>query len=1258
MTQPLSTTELIDDRELEDWEGDRFRHQDVASQLAELVASAKTPANIALYGPWGSGKTGVANLLQARLTQSDFKTLYGEIGFARFDAFKYAEIPLRRHFLSQMALRLLPGKEAEEFRRSLYQSEGRTDIDFKALDVWRAVKVFVGILVVGLFLAVVAAAATAAIATAVSDSGDQDFWDRTRIYFSGVIGFSFAPAAVLAGLFAIAGKSLPVTRTREIPSTDEEFERKFRDLLKDSGLERLVVFIDELDRCPPNRVVDVLDTVRTFLDVENTVFIVAADQHVLEQALTLRVQQTTPPDPTNPYYSSGSAYLDKVFHYQLSLPSLLPGRITRYAVELVEGRPGVWANSTISIPWVISVLIPTHVRSPRRVKTLLNNFVLTFRLAQQRFAAGHLSSDPADRALELAKLVTLRTEFPSFARELTLSSRLPELFMSLAIDRDATKPSEVSDEVWEKAAAFVDGDLAIDELLHQRNTLPQVTRADFGESDEARQDLGGSTAVAGNENVSGDEDGLSEREIWAAVREPGAALRLQLHHYLLKTKQVPNPRRDLIFLEGQGHLFGIDESLAEEIEDAAIGGRNDEVASTVDEQDSEMQVSLIRLLSQRTREAFPGVEGDNLVQALLTAVANRPDDVLDKCADEVVDAVTAHLDMGDLAPDQLPGAFVLGLRSDRAGSDELVEYVLSRDEALEDAGLGILILAKTDSLSDEHVPRVAEVAAELLAFSETARQAVGALHGLTHRSRLMAPAEDRLLNIYQSAVELEASSDADGETGETSDDLAISLQEAIEEALTQQAGDILNLLITASLQAESPELWSAAGQTFLDTESPDLDESTKAVILARAGDLQPTEASEWLALLPDEFADTPDRHAHVDKLVSVLWDHRGELGPQFDSHDEQLLEAMGQVKRIQQPGSAAARSEVTGRVVSTLGTAATTITEANALAVTWGHLGRFTELELLPPDTAADAVGELLINMLRSQAVTDGADGQFHDFLTRWSLWTAGACSEQTAMDLTEAIAKESWVPTPTKESLALRVASRCAKRHDGLESPYSAEEVARLAETHVTAIRRGLAAWVETYARTPSAVYAVIEPFISRERYDDIASAARTYAQRAERSNLDELAALELAASNGRRISTDFLRDVRFHEAADIAGADLIVAGYKESATNNDRRRDLLDAWSVLQPTSPTARQRLIDNVTLPMLKKGGKKAFDHVKSRMALIANPVERKNALRDALRKAAGGKDKDKKLESLMLEHGITIQKRKGIFGLTKQEIDEE
>ena len=157
--------ELIDDREVRAAEADRFRHADVAEELARLAVTVDTPANVALYGPWGSGKSGVANLLRECLEDPSFRKLHGTVSFVRFDAFKYAEIPLRRHFLSQLAAELMDNKAADDFRDRLYRSESRTDINFRSLDVWRAVRVFLLLLLIGFALAAAITAIAAGAAT-------------------------------------------------------------------------------------------------------------------------------------------------------------------------------------------------------------------------------------------------------------------------------------------------------------------------------------------------------------------------------------------------------------------------------------------------------------------------------------------------------------------------------------------------------------------------------------------------------------------------------------------------------------------------------------------------------------------------------------------------------------------------------------------------------------------------------------------------------------------------------------------------------------------------------------------------------------------------------------------------------------------------------------------------------------------------------------------------------------------------------------
>ena len=120
--------DLIDDRAIGETDPDLLDHNAIADELADLVRSVPTASNIALYGAWGSGKTSLGNLLGARL-----KSLEPKVKFARFDALKYAEHSLRRHFLSQLAQQL--GVGDRKYREGLYTEEETTTITLPAREI-------------------------------------------------------------------------------------------------------------------------------------------------------------------------------------------------------------------------------------------------------------------------------------------------------------------------------------------------------------------------------------------------------------------------------------------------------------------------------------------------------------------------------------------------------------------------------------------------------------------------------------------------------------------------------------------------------------------------------------------------------------------------------------------------------------------------------------------------------------------------------------------------------------------------------------------------------------------------------------------------------------------------------------------------------------------------------------------------------------------------------------------------------------------
>lgn len=99
-------------------------------------------------------------------------------------------------------------------------------------------------------------------------------------------------------------------------------------LEKEGGLERVVLYIDDLDRCPPDVVVKVLEAIHLLLALPVFVVMVAVDPRWLHQAIRLHYAAMLPHDVLTPAH-----YLEKIFQ----IPFQLPGMDETGFVRLIRG---------------------------------------------------------------------------------------------------------------------------------------------------------------------------------------------------------------------------------------------------------------------------------------------------------------------------------------------------------------------------------------------------------------------------------------------------------------------------------------------------------------------------------------------------------------------------------------------------------------------------------------------------------------------------------------------------------------------------------------------------------------------------------------------------------------------------------------------------------------------------------------------------------------------------------------------------------
>lgn len=113
--------------------------------------------------------------------------------------------------------------------------------------------------------------------------------------------------------------------------------RKFRDefeqMLADTDIRALIVLIDDLDRCLPERIIETLEAIKLFMAVPKTAFVIGADPRIVRHAIAKRYveQQLRTEDATHQdQYDLINDYLEKLIQIPYHLPRLSPAEVETY----------------------------------------------------------------------------------------------------------------------------------------------------------------------------------------------------------------------------------------------------------------------------------------------------------------------------------------------------------------------------------------------------------------------------------------------------------------------------------------------------------------------------------------------------------------------------------------------------------------------------------------------------------------------------------------------------------------------------------------------------------------------------------------------------------------------------------------------------------------------------------------------------------------------------------------------------------------
>ncbi|XZI17055.1 Qat anti-phage system ATPase QatA [Clostridium perfringens] len=288
---------------------DMINNRAVAKTVVELIKESKErPISIGIHGDWGAGKSSVLEMVEDEFgCENDIECI--KFNGWKYQGFEDAKIALMSAIVSTLIE-----------KRKL--SEVCAD---KVKKVWKNIN----------WLSVAKTSGSLALSVATGTPPIGLLMGAAETLKSSISDKEKVEGAIdKIGTFLNDSKVFEDTSmTKEF----SEFQKSFEELLEASSIKKLVVLIDDLDRCLPEVTIETLEAVRLFMFSNSTAFVVAADEIMIEYAVKQHFPDLIDSEQKNIGKEFSKRYLEKLIQVPFRLPSLGEIESEMYITMLLIG---------------------------------------------------------------------------------------------------------------------------------------------------------------------------------------------------------------------------------------------------------------------------------------------------------------------------------------------------------------------------------------------------------------------------------------------------------------------------------------------------------------------------------------------------------------------------------------------------------------------------------------------------------------------------------------------------------------------------------------------------------------------------------------------------------------------------------------------------------------------------------------------------------------------------------------------------------
>lgn len=262
------------------------------------------PLTIGVFGDWGSGKSSIMKILEQKL-EDDEKVLTIYFNSWLFESYQDAKISLLENILLELSKNETLGETAKKKILSLIS---RVDYMKLAIDgIKKYGKNVVDIIATGGVGSVIEA------------------------------GFSMLKKEKIDELetadLSKLNEYIKDEQKNTSKNTIKTFRKDFEELINLTDYESVVIFIDDLDRCMPERVIETLEAIKLFLSVPNTAFVIGADERIIKHSISMHLKLHTLNSDSDYLQDSKQIvtdYIEKLIQIPYRLPKLSLSEIETY----------------------------------------------------------------------------------------------------------------------------------------------------------------------------------------------------------------------------------------------------------------------------------------------------------------------------------------------------------------------------------------------------------------------------------------------------------------------------------------------------------------------------------------------------------------------------------------------------------------------------------------------------------------------------------------------------------------------------------------------------------------------------------------------------------------------------------------------------------------------------------------------------------------------------------------------------------------